>query len=180
MPDEGMADLLRQHLRGRLPDPVWKEIVKTFCRNKVLTATSCVQCQPIGISCMTSCMIALARHYMQRALQISAPGISASVDMQHATSCRSLRAAVCSMPVGTHCCQRTGFLPARSVSPILCIQQFQPLCSLSPEHVHVCQAPFHKVDSYGNLQNCRRAKIKPSSPCDWSSCSDLEGTAWMQ
>ena len=37
MSEEAMADLLRQHLRGRLPDPMWKEIVKTFCRNKVGT-----------------------------------------------------------------------------------------------------------------------------------------------
>ena len=35
MPDESMAELVTQHLKGALPDDIWKEVVQGFCRTKV-------------------------------------------------------------------------------------------------------------------------------------------------
>ena len=36
MPDEAMAELVKQHLRGTLSDDIWKEVVQGFCKTKVL------------------------------------------------------------------------------------------------------------------------------------------------
>lgn len=36
MPDDSMAELLRRHLRGTLPEDLWKEVVQGFCKPKVL------------------------------------------------------------------------------------------------------------------------------------------------
>lgn len=38
MPDEAMAELAKQHLKGALPDDIWKEVVQGFCKIKVGTA----------------------------------------------------------------------------------------------------------------------------------------------
>ncbi len=37
MPDDSMAELLRRHLKGSLPEDLWKEVVQGFCRPKVLS-----------------------------------------------------------------------------------------------------------------------------------------------
>ena len=36
MPDDSMAELLRRHLKGTLPEDLWKEVVQGFCKPKVL------------------------------------------------------------------------------------------------------------------------------------------------
>jgi hypothetical protein len=36
MPDDSMAELLRRHLKGSLPEELWKEVVQGFCKPKVL------------------------------------------------------------------------------------------------------------------------------------------------
>lgn len=35
MPDEAMSELVKQHLKGALPDVIWREVVQGFCKSKV-------------------------------------------------------------------------------------------------------------------------------------------------
>lgn len=43
MPDEAMAEVMKQHLKGALPDDIWKEVVQGFCKTKVPAQTrSCL------------------------------------------------------------------------------------------------------------------------------------------
>ena len=35
MPDDSIAELLRRHLKGSLPEDLWKEVVQGFCKPKV-------------------------------------------------------------------------------------------------------------------------------------------------
>ncbi|KAL0019436.1 hypothetical protein WJX79_008265 [Trebouxia sp. C0005] len=37
MPDDSMAELLRRHLKGTLPEELWKEVVQGFCKPKDVT-----------------------------------------------------------------------------------------------------------------------------------------------
>ncbi|KAL3158548.1 hypothetical protein ABBQ38_010768 [Trebouxia sp. C0009 RCD-2024] len=34
MPDEAMSELVKQHLKGALPDAIWREVVQGFCKTK--------------------------------------------------------------------------------------------------------------------------------------------------
>ena len=35
MPDDTMAELVKQHLKAALPDDIWREVVQGFCKPKV-------------------------------------------------------------------------------------------------------------------------------------------------